>query len=362
MRGRAALPLSARLSQALVAFTIEFDNEAEHRLAHRTTERGSTGVLHAPWLVSMAMWWNCMRFVGDEGVRVGELERFARTPTNLNGMIRWRYVVVAPDPADRRPKPPRKDWVIHATLGGRRAQEIWRPLTGEIEQRWRARFGEDAVDELARRLHAVVSQFGVELPDCLPILHYGLFSSKPDQVPETSAPHEDTAGLPLPVLLARAVLAFAIEYERRAKLSLAIAANVVRVLGEQGVRLRDLPMLAGISKEAVSMAMGYLEKKRLAVVEPDPAGSRSKIAQLTPLGSAARKVYFELTAAIEEGWRVRFGDGAVSALRASLESLTDRPNPGLEPYADGWRASRARPETLPHYPMVLHRGGFPDGS
>jgi hypothetical protein len=26
------------------------------------------------------------------------------------------------------------------------------------------------------------------------------------------------------------------------------------------------------------------------------------------------------------------------------------------------RSSLRRPATLPHYPMVLHRGGFPDGS
>src|SRR5260370_32121794 len=35
--------LSALLSQALVAFTIEFDNEAEHRLPHRTTDHGRSG-------------------------------------------------------------------------------------------------------------------------------------------------------------------------------------------------------------------------------------------------------------------------------------------------------------------------------
>jgi len=27
-----------------------------------------------------------------------------------------------------------------------------------------------------------------------------------------------------------------------------------------------------------------------------------------------------------------------------------------------WRAKFRRPEVLPHYPMVLHRGGYPDGS
>jgi hypothetical protein len=34
-------PLPTLLSQALVAHTIELDNEAEHRLPHRTTEQGS---------------------------------------------------------------------------------------------------------------------------------------------------------------------------------------------------------------------------------------------------------------------------------------------------------------------------------
>ena len=36
--GADELPLSALLSQTLVAFTIEADNEAEHRIPHRTTD------------------------------------------------------------------------------------------------------------------------------------------------------------------------------------------------------------------------------------------------------------------------------------------------------------------------------------
>jgi hypothetical protein len=35
---------------------------------------------------------------------------------------------------------------------------------------------------------------------------------------------------------------------------------------------------------------------------------------------------------------------------------------GLEPPPGGWRAPLRSPATLPHYPMVPHRGGFPDGS
>jgi hypothetical protein len=65
--GRAAsspLPLSALLSQVLVAFTIELDNEFEHQMPHRTAKHG--GSRDVPWLVSLAMWSTCMQVVGEE--------------------------------------------------------------------------------------------------------------------------------------------------------------------------------------------------------------------------------------------------------------------------------------------------------
>jgi hypothetical protein len=47
------LPLPALHSFLLVAFTIEFDNEFEHQVAHRTTlHRASDGQRQVPWLVS----------------------------------------------------------------------------------------------------------------------------------------------------------------------------------------------------------------------------------------------------------------------------------------------------------------------
>ena len=35
---------------------------------------------------------------------------------------------------------------------------------------------------------------------------------------------------------------------------------------------------------------------------------------------------------------------------------------GLRPYPENWRARISPITSLPHYPMVLHRGGYPDGS
>jgi hypothetical protein len=59
-----------------VAFTIEFDNDFEQQMPHRTTNHG--GLPHAPWLVSMVMWLNFMQFVPKDGIPTRELRRLLR--------------------------------------------------------------------------------------------------------------------------------------------------------------------------------------------------------------------------------------------------------------------------------------------
>ena len=364
-----ALPLSALLSQALVAFTIEFDNEAEHRLPHRTTSHGASSPgdgAPAPWLVSLAMWENCMRYVTDEPITVGDLEARARTGTNLDGMRRWGYITIDGTARKAHNGRPGRNAVLRATAAGLRAREIWRPLPGFIEQRWRERLGADQLSRLRDPLTSMVSRLDPGLPDCLPILGAALLSQGPDPRlpprPDGTAPE----ALPLSALLSRVLLAFALEYEREAGLSLAVAANVLRVLGTEGTRLRDLPALTGTSTASVRWALGILTRGDLAAEEPDPAASRGKVARLTPRGLDAQHRYHELTGTIERRWHDRFTPGVTGALRASLEPLAvGRPpvlSGGLEPYPDNWRASVRRPATLPHFPIVLHRGGYPDGS
>ncbi len=350
------LPLSAPLSHALVAFTVEFDNEFERRMPHRTTSHGSAA---GPWLVSMVMWSTCMRFVGEDGVTLAELEDLALTPTNLNGMQRWGYISVEPRP--------RGSPLIRATPKGRMAREVWRPLSGEIEERWQARFGKDEIGRLRESLSALIGRIDLDLPDCLPILGYGLVIGAPDRQP--SRQQGSVSSLPLPALLSKVLLAFAVEFERESDLSLAIAENVVRVLDEKGVRVRELPLLTGVSKEAIAMAMGFLQKRGFAVVEPDPSASRTKAARLTPKGQAAKDASRRLLATVEQRWEARYGQDTVRNVRDSLEPLVGEPTAessplfqGLDPYRDDWRASVRKPQTLPHFPMVLHRGGFPDGS
>ena len=366
---RTPLSLSALLSQALVAFTIEFDNEAEHVIPHRTTVFGAAGHGDGPWLVSMAMWENCMRFVAHEPVTVGELLRLARTRTNLDGMRRWGYLTIDDSAKKTHRGNPGPDAVLQATDRGLRARQRWQPLTGLIEQHWRERFGREQLTRLRDSLLAVTSLLDPGLPDCLPILGADLLSRGPDPALPPRPEPVDLAGLPLSALLARVLLSFAMEYERESRLSLAVSANLLRVLGIEGIRRRDLLVPAGISKEAVAWILGILIRRQLAVEGPDPAASRGKVVHLTARGLDAQRAYTECLATIENRWRERFGDDAISALRHTLEPLATgsdgQPPPlfgGLQPYPDNWRAAVKPPVTLPCYPMVLHRGGYPDGS
>lgn len=365
------VPLPALLSQALVAFTIEFDNEFEHLAPHRTTDYGSTpGAYGAPWLVSMAMWMNFMQFIPEDGISVGELQRRLQVndktiEARLTRMGKWwGYVVVNSSHISSRSSRISKDAIVRPTAGGRKAIEVWRTLAGIIEKRWEERFGGNEIDQLRVALREVASQVAVNLPDGLPVLGYGLFSRESEAArdrPEVKRKGE--SGHTLPALLSKILLAFAIEFERGSKVSLAVSANVLRLVDEHGVRVRDLPRLAGVSKEAIATGLSFLEKKGYAIVKPESLHSKVKMVLLTPEGSTARDAYDQRVSAIEENWRKRFDEGTIHQLRGSLERIIAGPLfLGLEPHPDGWRASAGKSEALPHYPMVLHRGGFPDGS
>ncbi len=361
MDGR--LPLSTLLSQPLIAFIVEFDNEFEHQVPHRTTNHGATTRSHSvPWLVSMVMWSNFIRFVDEEGTTVRELQHRMQVPAKSvrNWLTRmgkwWGYIAVEPN------------GTVLPTPGGRKAMEVWRTLESLIEERWRVRFGENAIDHLREALITLVSQLGIALPDALPILGYGLFTPGPEDVEGSRAAAGSSTGS-LASLLSKVLLSFAIEFERESDLSLAISANVLRLTPEEGIEVSDLPRLAGVSKEAIAMALSFLGKRGYALIQARSAGSRGKKLVLTPKGRKAQDRYCRLVWTIEERWQARFGEKAIGRLRELLEQLAGDPTlqqsplfRGLEPYPEGWRASVPRPEVLPHYPMVLHRGGFPDGS
>ncbi len=344
----APLPLAALVSQVLVAYTIEFDNEFELRAPHATT-RYRAGPPAGPWLTSRAMWSNCMRFLRDGPVAADALVRRAGTHTNLDGMVRWGHVTV-------------RDGIVAPTRRGRHAIAVWNELDGVIEPRWRERFGNENIEALEAACDRLDQTLTPGLPDCMPILHYAMLSAP--GVGALGEPREDV-DRSLPAMLSRIALTFGLAYERETKASLAMAANVLRLLAEP-VAVRALPRAGGISKEAIAGAIGFLQRHGFAAVGPERPGSSFKAVTLTASGHAARKAY-ETVRTIEARMRERTPE-LTDGLRVALERIAgpngDDPRllAGLAPKPENWRAKVAPIEHLPHFPVVLHRGGYPDGS
>jgi hypothetical protein len=357
----ARTPLSTLLSHALVAVTIELDNEFERRFQ----ESGG-----GARVVSLAMWSNLLRFV-DDGATLGEVVAATGVPkrsalSRLGGVERWRYVSVGPSTGKREgygsARGTKDDWLVRLTPAGRRAAAIWPALPAEIEARWRSRFGAREVGALLDALRAVDAAIDVPLPDFLPVVSSTNAMALELPSVEKRAPSE---GLSLVTLLAHALLAYTIDFEAGSPVSLPLSANVLRVLGETAVPVRELPALAGVSREAVEVSLTALAKTDYVVVEGAPASKRA--IRATPAGAKLQADQRRLHARTGKKWE--------ASLRTPLERILDHPelSAGLQPYPAGWRASKpyaqwtevvlADPRgALPHYPIALHRGGWPDGS
>jgi hypothetical protein len=330
-------PLSALLSQVLVAFTVELDNEFELRMARLGFPGGR---------LSLAVWLNLLRFVGQSPVSVKELGaesllEQAEIKAMLGCLERWGFVWIdgqrgsddEPQIAHLHSRRGLREGfgsgrgingrtTVQLTLMGVKAREVWGPLPNTIEDRWRKRFGDDAAGDLRQALEAIQRQLEFELPQ-------GFVDIRWKGRPFPSRTRGPAAELPLPALLSQLLLAFAIEFEPRSDAPLALCANTIRVLSENATAEADLPRLTGCSPE--TCGLGW-QLKPFVSAPPDKA-RRGKALRLTARGLLAQQQYHALTAEIEQGWDKRFGREQVSRLRSALVKLFDieanGPNPLL---------------------------------
>ncbi len=219
-------------------------------------------------------------------------------------------------------------------------------------------------------LRALGGQLDPGLPHYLPVGGTAALRPAGSARPADGPPRD------LPALLSQALLAYTAEFERASPLPLPIIRNALRVVSEPGVRVRDLPGLAGVAREAIAVFLRELESRGCVVIGPGPA----RLARLTAKGRAAQDAAGDLGGRIDQEWQERFGADVIGELTGAAQDLWAAGGPGqprlasgLRPYPDGWRAHppylaqttallQDPGGTLPHYPVVSHRGGFPDGS
>ena len=398
---RADRCLSALLSQTLVAFTLEFDNEFERRMQQAN---------YPGALLSLVVWSNLIRFLSAGNLSVRQLaEQALASDTQLKFSLgcleRWGYVALRPDASDDRPiakrvhrrsgrllrdgwgsgRGIRSGWLVRLTEKGRAAAQIWPTLFDEIEARWRARFGAERLANLREALPAIIEQLDLELPQALPFHWLEDYSY-------AKLRERRTAGDSLPALLSQLLLAFRIEFEQSSRVPLALCANTLRVLGETPVPLADIPRLTGASPETADI--GWFAK-RFVIIQPEPNAKRGKAARLSPLGLKVQQAYSKLTRQIEARWQERFGKEKIQRLRDCLSELFVLQNgdhlrisEGLVPAAGTVRAGTQAPalgrrdlgpaarqrmrdmaaqtalfvrdpaNSLPHYPMWDMNRGF----
>ena len=360
--------------------------------------------------LSMVLWNTLLRFLTEGPLSVRDLAHTALAPEaqirfQLGCLERWRFVALQADSADHRPVPSRvhrlsgrvlrdgwgsgrgirSGWKVLLTEKGRKAGEIWPPLFGEIERRWRERFGDDHIASLREGLEEIVGQIDMDLPQGLP----GTWEATVAYPARTAA---RTGPFPLPVLLSQALLAFTLEFDRLSPTPLRLCASTLRVLGEQPTPAAEIPRLTGSSPE--TSGIGW-QIKPYIVVERDPDGGRGEFVRLSPLGLGAQQRYRDLTAEIEKSWKARFGKERIQRLREALLELFvarvgDRPliSEGLVPEEGTVRAGKQAPAlgrrdagpaarqrmshlvaqskmfqrdpagTLPHYPLWDMNRGF----
>ncbi|MEM7799290.1 MAG: hypothetical protein AAF633_08880 [Chloroflexota bacterium] len=347
------------ISQTLIAFTIEHDNVWEARYWLRADP--------APLRTSLVMWANFVRFLPEEGISVRELSQKAGYPPgkahpDLTGMIRWRYVTVD----SQNVKKPKLGDRIMPTERALEAAQTWIPLAAEIEKRWEKRFGSDKISRMKGLLIEMIKQFDQQMPHYFPVLYHLRGMS----VPTPHEPESDpTETLALPYLLSQVHLLFTLEANQLSDLSLVIRANVLRVSGLDPISKKELPQLSGISKEALSMCINYLKKRELMVEEPGSDG-KGKFIRLTEAGLFEKNRYSEIVQTVEDNWLAKLPEGLYLELHQTLLEVV-QPEVGADsplfdalilPHPDLWRAKEPKRRVLPHHPMVLYRGGWPDGS
>lgn len=344
------LPLSAVLSQLLIALTIELDNEYEHRSPSYVTMNAGTKGFGGPWLVSYAMYAHFLRLVPDSGIRMADLATAAGygrpVHPGYHGLRRWGYATYTPDIAGSSPKQKDAAALVRLTLNGRDSRDRWGVLRDEYESTWMAR----GLGPLRDELVSFVEQLDGFLPEFFPLV--GFDRRLPALHEPASRPPTD---LGLLELLSQAVAAITYDFDARSDVSLGTCAAILRPLSTDPIPVRDLQTVTGIARKEWGSAMSQLERAGFATTGTMP-GTKVKTLALTAAGARLQESYPALLAKVESN----FAHG--EAVRAAAEPWVADALGWTTPKLDCWRAKTKTPRALAHFPLVMHRGGYPDGS
>jgi DNA-binding MarR family transcriptional regulator len=106
---------------------------------------------------------------------------------------------------------------------------------------------------------------------------------------------------------------------------------VFRFVRGEGMRLTELAVLAGMTKQSVGEVVDDLAARGYVERFPDPADRRAKLIRLTERGKEAQGIGFGLFSAIEKRWGERYGTERIAQLRQLLEEIAAAEAPTAVP-------------------------------
>jgi hypothetical protein len=261
---------------------------------------------------SLDLWANLLRAIDETGVDCRELPAIVRLSKRA---LRSRVSLAA-----------RQGWIEESKLGQGRATvrltvrgsdmaARWRLLQGPVEERWRARVGLHRTSKLRAALEELVAALPLEHP------HYPASYGAAD-ASITGGNGQDwralrrgdgdtVSDLPLSALVSQALVAFAMNYEEMSTVALSLSTVVIKRIPAEGRPLQRLGDPVGVSA---------LIRHGFVCVSGD---NGSEIVHLTPKGRAVSSAYYHRIQAVETDWHKALGNVSVTALRRTLEAVSD---------------------------------------
>jgi DNA-binding MarR family transcriptional regulator len=98
-------------------------------------------------------------------------------------------------------------------------------------------------------------------------------------------------------------------------------ATALVLIDKKGIRLTDLAVRAGITKQAMMQVVNDLEKRGLVTRSADPGDARAKTVSLTAKGQKERTEAGKAVSAAEQKVRRKLGANRYESLRETLADL-----------------------------------------
>lgn len=278
-----------------------------------------------PDMPRLSVWANVLQHLDEHGRDQKDLPRLSRLsrralPPALTPLQRSGHITIE---AKR----------VRLTPMGRAAADAWPVLLGDAERRWRRQLGAARLTSLRRALEQLVARFELVHPD-FPT-QYGpvdpTITGGPgkDWKPVPRNPDVQVQDEPLTSLLSQALVGAIHAYEPMGGPLQWVV--LLQSVADRGTLVRDLPDTPFVPTMA-----------RHGFVRLSPDGQR---VHHTALSKRMRDGYGPVSAAVEAGWRKRYGDAAVDLLRKALEPIAgaldpDERLPKLLPLTSLWSDAR----------------------